>query len=414
MKKVKFTLGLALMMLFLGANISNAAMDPSRPIETSSAYIRVSLAVSPSLFYANSRDSVFRYGGDNDAISFHSARIGKYNLAGSYLGTTSWTNLQAPSVSGGGFVDINRASITLTGSSTPQSISSVTYATLDQCLKDGDSFEQVFKVKLKYVNGNANEPVFKRRIRVGDWFVRTDARVNRLEGTSIYFEERLYPDTILYKTDFTYGNDTAIYVFRSSILPYYTQYPVFSIDYTVSVEDIITGHEPGPGAGNVYLTRAMTVNADDGITTSYISGMPTRISSGTDFEFDVTGAAGKELKVTTNQPLWSVEKGSVVITRNGAGKWKVKLIKVRADMVINISYESALESGVSNNTFTEDKVWGSGGTLYVNTAKAGTLSIYSVTGQLCKTVTVSGSYTATMPKGLYIVQLNGKAYKVVL
>jgi hypothetical protein len=41
-------------------------------------------------------------------------------------------------------------------------------------------------------------------------------------------------------------------------------------------------------------------------------------------------------------------------------------------------------------------------------------SVYSITGSLVKQQTVSGTAQVTLPKGIYIVQLGNKAYKVVI
>ena len=41
-------------------------------------------------------------------------------------------------------------------------------------------------------------------------------------------------------------------------------------------------------------------------------------------------------------------------------------------------------------------------------------SVYSITGALVKQQTVSGTAQVTLPKGIYIVQLGNKAYKVVI
>ena len=429
MKKVKFTLGLALVMLFMGANYSNAAIDNTLPIENNTA-TRVTFTVNPSPFYANSFDSLFFYGGaPNDAVSIYWQYIGKYHSDGTYTNysRSNFEYVPAANLGTNSYADIRRHGVTMS-LNTGATRSPILYnngtstTTLEYCLRNGLSYEHVFEIQLNYDHGNRNIPYLERKISIGDWSLTGSGanRVNRLGASpAVPIEELLYWDSIYYKTDFTYGTNIAVYVYKSSMVPIFAKYPAYQIDYTLKIDDEIgRGDEEGSGNGNVYHNRAITINAAEGITTNPVSGMVTFVPSKKDFEFYVTGAIGKNLVVTTNDYYWSVEAGSIVVTPNGAGKWIVKILKVGAPLTVTIGYEAAPESGegdpTGSNVFSEDKVWGSGGTLYVNAANTGTLSIYSITGQLCKKITVSGSYNATMPKGLYIVQLNGKSYKVVL
>ena len=72
------------------------------------------------------------------------------------------------------------------------------------------------------------------------------------------------------------------------------------------------------------------------------------------------------------------------------------------------------EGETSNEVIVANAVYANNGMLYVKAAQAELLSVYTVTGQLAKKVTVSGEATFSLPKGIYIVTLANKAYKVVL
>jgi hypothetical protein len=61
------------------------------------------------------------------------------------------------------------------------------------------------------------------------------------------------------------------------------------------------------------------------------------------------------------------------------------------------------------------RVWSSGGQLYIAAASAGRAQIYTVAGQLMKTVAlVAGETVATpLPPGVYIVVAEGKTWKAI-
>jgi hypothetical protein len=60
------------------------------------------------------------------------------------------------------------------------------------------------------------------------------------------------------------------------------------------------------------------------------------------------------------------------------------------------------------------KIWSHGGTLYVETSRAGVLTAYTLTGELRLQQTISSSAKFTLPRGVYIAMMHGKAYKVMI
>ncbi|MDR1675772.1 MAG: hypothetical protein LBR86_04820, partial [Tannerella sp.] len=59
--------------------------------------------------------------------------------------------------------------------------------------------------------------------------------------------------------------------------------------------------------------------------------------------------------------------------------------------------------------------WASGGQLYIRTPQAGTVYVYAFSGQLYRVVQAAAGDTAvSLPKGEYIVVLDGHTYKVAV
>ena len=433
MKKVKFTLGLMLAILFFGANVSYAAvvLQPERgnnyeygnDKRLAGYSIPITYSIEASSFYANSR-KINDFWGENDAIEFAMSRD-KFSpfsfnpfFYPSYLGLSDidankngmaddWIDLRLESV----FIDY------LTG------YSFHTYGELDSCAIYRAKLTHYFTVKLSYDKGKEVIPFLRRTIMLGKWMYDPDANQNVwVENGEFIVEDLLVPLSAVTKTQFTDGTGVATYTYDSEIVELYMKYPIHSIHYDLWVNDEMTyvnGLTHGEGNAYVFLNRSINIDAAAGITTNPKSGM-ILVESGKDFTFDVSGEAGKELLVSASSNYWTVANGGIIITPNGSGKWQVTIKKVRANLTLKLEYAAVTESGAGdadqtgNGSFTEDKVWGSSGTLYVKSAGEGTLSVYSVTGQLSKNVVINGDYTTTMPKGIYIVKLKGKAYKVIL
>ena len=80
-----------------------------------------------------------------------------------------------------------------------------------------------------------------------------------------------------------------------------------------------------------------------------------------------------------------------------------------------VTFVPRLNSGdVSNKVFDRQSVWSSGNTLYIKTEKPCTATIYTITGLLYKQVKVGNDTAINLPKGFYVVSVNGIQYKVVI
>lgn len=176
------------------------------------------------------------------------------------------------------------------------------------------------------------------------------------------------------------------------------------------------------GAANVYPAnpRAVTIHAEGGLATVPYAGITYYVDEYDDYSFDVYGEPGKSVSVTTNSPHYAAGKGiTVTVDKNIAGKWTVKISKVHLALDVYVSYATETKSGENGTkagpALDDDAVWASGGRLFIqSTAPGGRFQIYSVTGQLQKAETVNGNVTiSNLPKGIYLVKLNGKTYKVI-
>lgn len=96
------------------------------------------------------------------------------------------------------------------------------------------------------------------------------------------------------------------------------------------------------------------------------------------------------------------------------GSYKYTLYKVVEPWTI--SFEPKTNAGeVSNETLVvQPPVWSSGNTLYVNVSEKSVANIYTLTGVLYKQAEVGGYSTIQLPRGFYIVSLNGSQYKIMI
>jgi hypothetical protein len=142
------------------------------------------------------------------------------------------------------------------------------------------------------------------------------------------------------------------------------------------------------------------------------------VPSGKDFTFIVKADPTKKLTVDVpNNPYYMQQQGVIIKEApEKDGTYNVTLKKVTfAIPELILGYEAGTESGPTGLVAPAvDKVYSAGGVLNVTSSTPGTLQVYTITGQLAKEIAVSGDIQVPLSKGLYIVKLNGKAYKVVL
>ncbi|MDR2146696.1 MAG: InlB B-repeat-containing protein [Tannerella sp.] len=84
------------------------------------------------------------------------------------------------------------------------------------------------------------------------------------------------------------------------------------------------------------------------------------------------------------------------------------------DKAGNVTLYAKWTPTVSNEAVAENAIWGTSGVLHVKATVPGAVSVYSITGRLIILQNVVGAKTFTLPKGIYIVKLNGVTTKVFL
>ena len=326
-----------------------------------------------------------------------------------------------------------------------------------------------FLCKLDYKNGSELRPVISAKVRIGD-LVETDfflADINcrlGMETNSGTAQFLFMQDLSALRRQFGVFMDSTRIVTYNGLNYLDTIYAMdIYIDYTITVNDelnyqgsrahafqppVLIGPE-GPGWGG--NSKFQLVNEEDLALPDFalpINELSYRdketgqyyvwytVKSGSTLKFEVAVEADKTLNVTTNGLKDEDRKRATIsdkpvrvemIYDEELGDVEYNIWEVTVRNIVNPNSESdgliitlstsetKSEGGTTGNAaVATDAVWASGGLLFANAANPGVLSVYSITGQLIKTVSISGNYTLPLDRGIYVVQLNGKSYKVVL
>jgi hypothetical protein len=159
------------------------------------------------------------------------------------------------------------------------------------------------------------------------------------------------------------------------------------------------------------IMRRVKFNTGAGIRADLPTGIH-YVQSMRDFVFTAEATIpGTELAVEVNRE-WP---GYLKITPLGDWRYLVEVRSVQQDIEIralSVCYD--LLSGVSGAG--SSGAWGANGTLYVSAATQGTALVYAVSGQLVKKLphAAGETVTAALPTGVYIVEAEGKTYRVKL
>jgi hypothetical protein len=380
MRKVKFTLGLVLSMLFLGASVSYA-VNLGR------------LSVKSSSYYAGNVELKSYFENSDTLVSGTTT----------YSVNATWPNIQGSDVVTGALVARKYDGTgSYSGLTTISSLYTDNNAGYNNYLVgagtlNGYTLYHEITVSLSFEKGKEVIPFLKRKITTGG-------------GVAV--QDLLLAYSITDKTEFTDGTDTATYKYKVAISPLVEKYNITGIDYELWVDDEISDN---PGSGNAYPTipRAVTIYTENGLSTLPVAGMTHYVNAYDDYTFEVYGEAGKELSVTTNNPHYAVGKGIAVVSGDD-GVWTVKITRVYLALNIYVSYKTETEVADGNLILAKDAVWAAGGQLYIQSAVPSKLEVYSITGQLQNVNVVNGNTTLSgLPKGIYLVKLNGKTYKVI-
>jgi len=462
MKRMKFTLGIALSALFLGVSLNSDAADYPFDIVTH-------VVIYPSPYYFNSYEGVAMESGiigagtgwprweypfadvDAGVITPHKSAWPGWSPSGiidiwydkydtreiMYSGDTIY---KKRTTSGDLYIRGRSIYYNIDTLATPRTISSSTSSSHIERLR----YIQYIGVALQFKDGNDKMPFVKRTIHYSSG------------ATDLYFEDNLmipsepeywydYDDRTgwlpyflhnpYYYNDtwevigrnprplFTDGEGVAIYAFTSDISALMEKYIIKDILYEISVGDVISyingsGQSGQSGYGSTTISRSVTFDYNDSGLSVYplfYSGMQYWVPSHTDLEFAVKG--DEEIVVTIDPAVGAYGPNKAYVKKDAGseGVWNVSIPQITQNMTVKIGYASNT-AGATGNALAPvtDFAYASSGLLHVSASAPSTLSIYNITGQLVKQTKVTGNLTMGLKKGLYIVKLNGKAYKVLL
>ena len=508
MKKMKFTLGLMLSMLILGANVSRAQTTysayswewPHRGyIETSAIVTGCDLLADdihfkvvvvdpntggyPSTPSGGTAIIADKFGANHlplDGVAYKNLLAvlpygssqwapapvhGSFPVLPAFPSAPSWANQYCDYFwDGGKYVpnadvkkDVWYDQHGLIGYPWSQNYGNLFY----WCARNKAQVYNQFEISLKYIAGNELKPVIKKYTTYGVWKTVTWNGLDGLEPVTNYERNNGWKQNQLFSTNVVYEeivpfdleisghhpyedrkSDTYYYYFKDPILPLLEKYVIYSIQYEIGFYDIIdypngTTHPPVAVLPN--NPRQVSIETEEGITTDYdlnVVGTAVYVEAGSEFSFNAYSENEiTDETVTLYRPTDLVNPyiqygpgsgftgpdakkpiKSVYVEQIADGTYLITIKNIVEAILIDIKSVTATnseEGNVGNIGITPNNVWSATGTLYVQTSTPSTLSIYSVTGQLITQTTVSGNYSMTLPKGLYIVQVNGKAYKIL-
>jgi uncharacterized repeat protein (TIGR02543 family) len=197
---------------------------------------------------------------------------------------------------------------------------------------------------------------------------------------------------------------------------------VFTANTAIYAHWTYTGGN-GSGTGSATKRQIYLSSAPEGFTYDRPAGMYFMDSRG-DFVFVIISTvadanANSALKAAVH-PLDNLivttgttrdTDGRVILERIATDSMRVTIKMVNQNITITV------RNGTPDGTETVEgaKVWSYGGELHLYSPTAGEAWIYSLTGQLVKKLAFAAGETVTQPlaRGIYIVRIDGKTWKVI-
>jgi hypothetical protein len=172
----------------------------------------------------------------------------------------------------------------------------------------------------------------------------------------------------------------------------------------------MTGRTPA-----VPIRREVILIVEQGVVTDFPAGRHF-MDSGGDFELTILSLpAGQIPKVATTRT--TDQTGGVEITPLANNAYHVVIRNVYQSIKITLGYIPAIDANsTANATVEATGVWSSGGQLHIASPTSGTAQVFSLTGQLVKTIPYAAGETMTQPlaRGVYIVKTASGVFKVSL
>lgn len=134
------------------------------------------------------------------------------------------------------------------------------------------------------------------------------------------------------------------------------------------------------------------------------------VKSRDDFGFTLTFAGGAPLKVIGTR-LNSETSEELQGTDLGGGTFSYIIPQVQEPWLITVTSEPAN----ANEDITGGRVWTYANTLYISSDKAVRANVYTLSGSLYKQLDVpAGTVSESLERGVYIIEIDGARYKVVV
>lgn len=142
------------------------------------------------------------------------------------------------------------------------------------------------------------------------------------------------------------------------------------------------------------------------------------VESQNNFVFTIAAKPGYNLDdLTVKTDDEQRDEEGLEIVWNEDGTVTVTLIKVMETILVTINDNTpSLSSEVGNNDIDNgQKVWSYMNNLHINTDKRGEIQIYTIMGQLVlQRIVDAGETVIQLRQGMYLVQMNGQIYKIVI
>jgi hypothetical protein len=134
------------------------------------------------------------------------------------------------------------------------------------------------------------------------------------------------------------------------------------------------------------------------------------VESGSDFVFTLIpldSSAGTPV-VTSGREADYDGDGGVICMPNGDGSYTVRILQIRRNLTIGITFDGANATTAVKGT----RVWSTGSRVYITVAQPGEARIYNLAGIRVKTLALPTGETVseTLAAGLYIVVIEGQTH----
>lgn len=165
---------------------------------------------------------------------------------------------------------------------------------------------------------------------------------------------------------------------------------------------------PTPPTPTIYHT--VTLPAVEGATTDPVAG-EYEVEAWGSFRFYLTLAE----EYNESEPVVTTSRGETITSRSSDGAYIIKYVRQPVEIFIDGIVKNP--DPVGNEVIATDiiKAWAAKGNLHISTVTDQTVRVYNLAGLLIKQADIRAGETLwQLPSGIYIVQVAGIRYKIIL